>query len=487
MRFCRFICLACCLSSLALAEKQTETQKALEEAKSEKATTEEASFKKTVRRGPLFDALESALRKNKEILAAQNELMAIHENRVSAASAFRPKASLNAKYQNSTKKERRNKMSDTDINTRQGYEDSMTSYGIGVSQNLFHGFSDVATLKETDLSIKARWYNYEAKKQEVLRNVAILYFAILAKRDEISHLRALLESRQNSKEVADWMYKTGAVKYLDVSQAIAAVSETESKLAKAAAEYVAYCAQFKELSGYEVPQELSVPEKMFDENLTEKQAFEIAKNNNPEIIAATHTLAAAKAAIKKPNPEFMPSVDLSYSFDQARNHSKKTRNHQSDKLHETGNTVALSVTVPLYDGGTARAKRREYIKMATKAAVDKEKAIEDVQTQISSTWASMAAAKQSLLSARKAVEARQLALHDAEEEYKSGVKIISDVLEAQEKLFEAKYMETQAEHDYFASQCRANALIGRMSAKYLKLKESDFSYKEHYQMTKKRF
>ncbi len=472
---------------------ETETQKALEKAK-----TEDFERKVTVR-GSLFEALESALIKNKEILSAQNELMAAHETHVMNSSAFRPKVSLNAKYQYDVKKglsrydapERRSQNAAGPIvgsgTIKQRYDDRVRSYGVGISQNLFHGFSDMAALQETDLEIKARWYSYEAKKQEILRNVAIVYFALLAKRDEINHLKSLLEARQNSKEVADWMYKTGAVKYLDVSQAIASVSETESKLAKAAAEYISYCAQFEELTGYKVPQVLTMPEKMFDENITEKQAIEIAKNNNPQIIAASQALLAAKAAVKKPNPEFVPSVDLSYSYDHSYNSSDNTRNHQGDKYREKGSTLALQVTVPLYDGGTARAEKRKYIDLATKTAVDKEKLIDDVKTQITAVWASMAAAKQSLLSAKKAVEARQIALHDAEEEYKSGVKIIKDVLDAQEQLFEAKYMETRAENDYFSSQCRARALIGQMTPQNLKIKDSPFSYKKHFSKTRNKF
>ena len=473
---------------------ETETQKALEKAK-----TEDFERKVTVR-GSLFEALESALKKNKEILSAQNELMAAHETHVMNSSAFRPKVSLNAKYQHDAKKglsrydapDRRSynhagQPIEGTGTIKQGYDDSVRTYGIGVSQNLFHGFSDMAALQETDLEIKARWYGYEAKKQEVLRNVSIVYFALLAKRDEINHLKSLLEARQNSKEVAEWMYKTGAVKYLDVSQAIASVSETESKLAKAAAEYISYCAQFEELTGYKVPKNLTTPEKMFDENITEKQAIEIAKNNNPQIIAASQVLLAAKAAVKKPNPEFVPSVDLSYSYDHSYNSSDNTRNHQGDKYREKGSTIALQVTVPLYDGGAARAEKRKYIDLATKAAVDKEKLIDDIKTQITAVWASMAAAKQSLLSAKKAVEARQIALHDAEEEYKSGVKIIKDVLDAQEQLFEAKYMETRAENDYFSSQCRARALIGQMTPQNLKIKDSQFSYKKHFNKTRNKF
>ena len=61
---------------------ETETQKALEKAK-----TEDFERKVAVR-GSLFEALESALKKNKEILSAQNELMAAHETHVMNSSAW---------------------------------------------------------------------------------------------------------------------------------------------------------------------------------------------------------------------------------------------------------------------------------------------------------------------------------------------------------------------------------------------------------------
>ena len=465
------------------SKKDTVTQKALEKAKNEEFE------RKFSERGSLFDAMECSLRNNKEILSAQSELRAYHEQHVSASAAFRPKVSLNTKYRNSSMKTlRRYENAEDNVRaTDEGYKDKIRSYGIGVNQNLFHGFSDVAALKEVEQGIRAQWSKFEAKKQEVLRNVAIVYFSLLAKRDEISHLRALMEAGLNSQSVAEWMYKTGAVKYLDVSQAIARVAETEAKLAKAASEYIAYCAQFEELTGYKVPQELTMPKKIFDESITEKQALEIAKKHNPEIIAARYAYESAKIAIKKPNRELVPSLDLSVEYDHTYNGSKRTRNHQSDKLREKGATVSLQMTVPIYDGGVARSEKRKYIDAATKAAVDLQKTIENVKTQITAVFASMAAAKQSLISAQKAVEARQVALNDAEEEYKSGVKIMKDVLDAQEQLFDAKAILTKAENDYFSSQCRARALIGRMNETHLKLKGNGFSYQQHYAKTRKRF
>jgi len=433
----------------------------------------------------LFRAIECALKNNKEILAAQEELKAIHENHVSAAASFRPKVNFNSQYQAGDKRNwiSRKNVWDNNLGNSKSY---VKSYSIGVKQNIFRGFADIAALKEVDWSVKAKWSEFEAKKQEELKNVAIAYFTIIAKKEEINHLKSLLDARKESIEVAKETNEAGSAKYLDVAQANAAYAETESKLAKAEAEYIAYVAQFEEMTGYKLPNNLIIPGVLFDENMTEQQAIDIALKNNPTISATIYSLSAAKVAVKKTTPEFTPSVDLSYSFDQSYDHSSKHRALYDNKANSKGHTAAISLSVPIYDGGVARAEKRKYIQLATKAAVEKEKTIDDIKTQIKSVLAALNAAKQSLISAREAIKAREIALRDTKAECKAGVKIIKDELDAQEQLFEAKFMETQAENDYFSNQCRANALLGRMDARYLKVIDSGFDYKNHFRKTSRK-
>jgi outer membrane protein len=196
---------------------------------------------------------------------------------------------------------------------------------------------------------------------------------------------------------------------------------------------------------------------------------------------------AAKAAIKKANPEFIPSVDASYSYDQSYDSSVKKRNPSDRKRNERDHSFTVGITVPIYDGGQGRAGKRKLIETATKAAIDKEKVTDDIKTQICSIWAALKAAKQNIIFTKEAVEMRELALSDTQEEYKAGVKIMDDVLKAQGELFEARSLLTQAEEQYFSNQCKANQLIGRMAPKYLNIADSDFSYKDHFAKTSRKF
>jgi outer membrane protein TolC len=451
-------------SSYALEESNTK------ETQQNKSTNKEHSH--------FFIALESALKNNKDILSAQKSLLAGHEEHVKQSAAFKPKISAEAGYSPSFSDSWISHDKANKETSQTGDHNSSSSYEVRVNQNIFNGLADIAALRETDFNIRAQWSEYEALKQRILREISELYFSLVAKKQEITHLRSLLESRKSIVVLASQMHATGSIKILDVAQSQADCASTEGKLATAEAEYEALCAQFEEKTGIPVPENLTIPQKLFDTTLTLEKAKNILTKSNPEVIAATDKLAAAKEAIKKPDTSTIPSVNISYSIKQSVSNRK-----QNSRSHGVG----LGISIPIYDGGVGRASKRQAIETANKAAIDKEKALQQNLSALVATLASLSAAQENLICSIKALEACDIALHDTEEEFKAGVKITKDVLDAQQKLFEARFVKTQAEKNFFVSQCAANALLGRMNAKYLNIRDSDFNYKDHFAQTKKRF
>ncbi|MDR1233734.1 MAG: TolC family protein [Holosporales bacterium] len=430
--------------------------------------------KKVFRDSILFKALESAAIHNKDILMGQSDVVSIHEEQVKAASAFRPGVRASAEYDHEEKDvwtPGANKSPRERINTPKGV--------FTISQNLFHGMADLANINSIEKHIRAMWSKFEATKQKVFREVAAYYFEVYAKMREILHIKSLLKSRSSSLDVAQEMFKTGAAKYLDVAQASAGCAEIQAKLAKANAEYSTLRAKFTELTGFVLPEDLDAPEKLFDDTMKLQQGIDLALKYNPNIIAANDSLLSAKEAVRKPLGKLLPSVDVSYSFE-------RSKMPTSGNIQNRNHKVSLTATFPLYDGGVGRAERRQAIEAASKSAVEKAKIVEETKTEVQSTWANMEASRSNLASSREAVKARELALRDTEEEYRAGLKIMNDVLKAQQELFEAKFLAMNAEKEYFVSQCSANALIGRMNAKFLKFKTPEFDYRSHYTETKRR-
>jgi outer membrane protein len=429
--------------------------------------------------------LDSTIVNNKELKAQEDDVRAAHEDIVVAKSAFRPHVTATAsrKVNNRTIHSRDRSVNDIDGTTS---KDRVTDYGLQVKQNLYRCGADVAACSEVEHKVKARWAACDAKVQQVLRDTCVAYFTIIAKQKEISHLKALLRARQESADVAKRMLQAGTAKALDALQADASTSETESKLAKAESEHAAYCAQFETMTGMRMPATPTIPMKIFDDDIPEDKAVTLATRYNPEVVARGEECAAARETVKKINTEFFPSVDLTAGAENLHDSSVKKINDHDKKLTTRTCFVSLGVTIPIYDGGSSRAEKRKAQALVLKAKDERAKALETVRAEVHAVWAAIKAAKQNLISAAKAVELRTLVLHDTMEEYKAGVKIMKDVLEAQSQLFEAQSLQIQAEEQYFANQCRARALLGRMSPRHLRLRRGGDDLRTHYEHTRRR-
>jgi TolC family type I secretion outer membrane protein len=458
-------------SDTETAKKHTDLQK---KDKSEKNTKDNRCI--------LFRAFENALKTNKDILSMEYEIRAANESYIQGRSRFLPNISADTSFSASDTDTWNSDAPSVAVTNKSDSRQRTKSYGITANYNLFHGTADIASLKEVSSQLKARWSKYEAMKQKILREVAAYYFEIFAKMQELLHLKALLKSRQGSYEVAQEMYKTGAAKYLDVAQASAGCAEVEAKLAKANADYEAYRAKFTELTGFVLPITIDAPKQLFDTKMTLKQGTDLAMRYNPNIIAAADELAATREASKKPFGKLLPSIDFQYSFNQSVNNTNMTDLRGNTR----GHTVRLVASIPIYDGGVGRSEKRQAQDMVSKAVVDSEKTIDSVRTEVISVWSALTAAKLNIESAEKAVQAREVALRDTDEEYRAGSKIMNDVLKAQQELFEAKYLEIQAKKEYFVNQCAANALIGRMNPRFLKLETqgSEFNCEDHFSRVK---
>ncbi|MDR1475738.1 MAG: TolC family protein [Holosporales bacterium] len=443
--------------------------------------------------GMLGEALTKTIENNKELLAAQREIYAANESCVAAFAHFLPTIETHAglnknNYDNWSGKPPEGQEGGRNKSNSKSIE---KNYGIAAKINLFHAGADRAALKEVDLQNRARWSKYEATKQKVLREVAAYYFEIYAKMQEIQHLKALLKLRESSLEVAQEMFNTGAAKYLDVAQASAGYAEVEAKLAKANAENESLRAKFTELTGFVLPVTLEAPKQLFDDNMTQKQATDLALKFNPNIIASADNLAATKEAAKKPFGKALPSIDAQFGFNQSVNQDK-TRTPPEHEVKRTGNrrgfVCGISATWALYDGGVGRAEKRQADELVLKAVIESEKTKEEVLTEISSVLASLKAAHQNRKSADTAVQARKLALDVTEQEFKAGLKIMNDVIKAQEEYSAAVLMAIQAEKEWHVSLCSLMALVGRLNNKQLGINPADtFDYKAHYKQVTGRF
>ena len=442
----------------------------------------------------LIKCMENALKDNKQIKEAQQEILASHEEHNINRAALMPV--ISAESSTSTTSDYYKEPTKYQIGTKEYQHDKRNQFestgALQVKYNIFHGGADIANLKSTDKSIEAKWKNYDATIQKVLSEVAQNYFTIVAKQEEIKNAKALLDARKESHRVANEMLKAGTAKELDVAQAVAGLFDAESRLYSAEVEEKIYRVELKRLTGVEVKERLDAPGKLFDKKFTEKEVLDIAVKNNPQVVAVIAAHAAAKAKLAVPNGEFLPSIDLiaSGSKKYTKNKFYSVDDHINDinSIKQTAYepSITLRLSLPIFNGGSSFAKKAQCAYNLSKVAVTKAKIYKEIEKEVSTALEKLDAAENTIEFAKKMIEAQKTVLESTKKEQEAGTKITKDVLDAQLELFKAHSMLTNAIKDRYIQQCNLMALLGWFNPNDLKLKGLDFDYKKEYKRQIKR-
>lgn len=448
----------------------------------------------------LIICMENALKNNKQIEEAQKEILATHEQHNIDRAALMPRITAENSTSSSrdyfNKPEKMQDSKETDVTKRQyDYKKSSrleNTTTLSVRYNIFHGGADIANLESTDKSIEAKWKNYDATIQKVLQEVAQNYFAIFGKQEEIKNIKALLKAREETQRVAEEMLKAGTAKELDVDQANTGCSEAQLRLDTAQAEEQIYRTNLKQLTGVEVKEKLEAPDKLFDKKFTKTEALDIAIKNNPQIIAVIAEHAAAKAKLSVPNGEFLPSVDLvasgSRRFMRNRyydvNDSIHYRNSDKRTIYEP--SVALQLSWPIFNGMSSFSKKVQQAYNVAKVSVTKSKVYTEIEKELSTVLEKLDLAEKNINEARKMIHFQNNVLKSTKDEHSAGTKLMKDVLDAQQKLFDCHSTLTNAIRDRYINQCNLMGLLGWFNPSDLKLEGLKFDYiKEYYRQIKR--
>lgn len=433
----------------------------------------------------LLKYMNSAIKNNKQIIEQQHELLMEHEQYNMVKSAFMPVITAEGSLSNSGTVYSKNKedITQDEENTLSKTEIRSPAIKLEARYNLFKGGADIAQLKQVNKGIKAKWKAYDALVQKVLQETAQYYFEIISKQKEIENIQALLKARKDSLRIIKDMEKAGNAKEVDVGQALAGYYEAEAKLSKAKAEENIYRAALEEHTGMPCTIKLSSDNSLFNKKFTVDEASHIATMHNPQIISATAQYEAAKYGLNASTSEFAPSIDLVTGITHKGVHEKNYPEYSRDKknllnekqLIQTYPEVRLVGTLPIFNGGSSIAKRRKASESVTKAKVTKERILNEVRKEIIKTLELETAADENIVSSKKAIEVQSLVLKATKEEYNAGTKMTSDVLESQQKLFDAQLALTSAIKEKYIQQCNLMALLGLFNPKKLKLKET-FDY-----------
>ncbi len=426
----------------------------------------------------LQEALTEGYKNNEELKAARIKFLNAIEQFPQAFSGFMPSAGLQINRQNSKTKYNKKYTDRLGLTPR---ETDSNRGALTIEQSLFSGGSSVAALKAAQSGFRASRGEYYAGEQKILLNLITAYLDCFESKEKYDISESRVRTNIQQVNTVEEKLRLGEATAIDIATARAGLAAAETNKLAAYADFQGKKANFVRVFGIEATDITmpNLPDRLpasLDE-LTKKAA-----KLNPDIDSARHNVTSAKALEMVQKGKLLPQVSVKLQSGRTNPQDPGVQN-----INNKSYTTILSVNIPIYpDGGAQYSRIRSAKNQTRNSAVQLDSAIKQTQAGVVSVWEGFEAAKSRIVAANQGVEAAQISYDGTVQEEIVGSKTILDVLDAEQKLYEAKITRVDAYKNSVLAAYQMKLLTGELTAQSLKLKVKYFSPEEEFKTIKKK-
>lgn len=414
----------------------------------------------------IFKAMGNAYDTNPSLKAQRAYLRSVDENVALANSGYRPNISLGASYVDADN-------SDNSVTYPQ-HDRQSTNLAAKISQPIFTGFQTVNSVKAAESYIRSEQYNLGNFEQKTLLSAATAYLDVL--RDTV-----IVELQQNNENLLKQKldetkerFSVGDLTKTDLAQSEARYAQARADTIASMGTVEASKARYKMIVGT-LPTELEEPYEIVSLlPSTADEAIEYTMANNFSIKQAEHAMDSRDYEAKSATGVLLPSVTL----DGAATKSKIDTRPYPKKGEINSLEWSVNANIPLYQGGSERAKIRQakYNKWQAREmiSVAESQAIADV----SSYWEYLIANQAKVKAIAEQIKANEVALEGVTREESVGNRTVLEVLDAYQALLSSKVEEEKARRDYYLSSMNLLLTMGKLTAKDLELEVDLYNAKQ---------
>jgi outer membrane protein len=406
----------------------------------------------------LVDIYESALKNDPVLRAARASFNADREIKNISRAALLPQLAISGEY-----KESETNDNSPLIGIGGTIDSDGTSYSASLSQAIFDMPSWYRFQGSKSLSESAR-AQFAADQQTLIIRVSDTYFNVLRAYDNMQTRKAEERAIQRQLEQTRERFEVGLLPVTDVHEAQAVYDDAAVNSLEAQGALNISFEQLQVLTGEDHNVLAGLAEKFVATNpqpLSNSEWVDFAIGNNYPLKVAKLGKDAAYNNAKAATAARLPKVTGSATYFDS--DSDGTRYAIPFDSQQDGNSFAISVTMPIWLGGSLDAQRRQakqqsiasdegYI--ATKR--NTVQAARSLHQLVLTNTARVKARAQSITSADSALQATQAG-------YEVGTRNIVDVLVAQRTVFQARRNFANARYDYILSMMRLKEVAGQLS------------------------
>ena len=351
------------------------------------------------------------------------------------------------------------------------------SLGVNAGQTLFNGQRTGNQVRKAESQVSAARETLRMMEESILLSAATVYM-------DVSRDSANLDVQQNNVRVLQRTLKdtrnrfdAGQVTMTDIAQAEAQLAAGEATLHAAESTLMTTRANYRRIIGVEAANlaPASPIDRLAPTTLNVAVAAGIAEN--PSVTAALYGVDVAQLQVRIAEGALWPTVALQGSVQQQIYSNILTPNL-------TLGTVALNVSVPIYQGGVEYSAIRLNKENEGQQRLNVEQVRDQARANVVQAWGQLAAAKAQVEAAIRQNDAAARALEGVRNEAQVGQRTTLDVLNAEQALVNARISLIVAQHDRVVASYSLVSAVGRLSAQELHLPVNIYDPTVHYQQVR---
>ena len=405
----------------------------------------------------LNDIYESALLNDPVLRAARASFNAERETKNIARGALLPQLAISGDYTES-------EINDNPPSVSTGLIDTnTTTYGVSLSQAFFDMPSWYSFKSGKALSDSAQ-AQFSADQQSLIIRVSEAYFNVLRAYDNLQTRSAEQRAIQRQLEQTRERFEVGLLPVTDVHEAQAVFDDAAVNSLEARGALNIAFEGLQVLTGRDHEALAGLTETFMATNpepLSNQEWVDFAIGNNFQLKVAELGKDAAYNSAKAAAAARLPKITGRATYYES--DMDGTRYTNPIETQQDGHSFVVSVTMPIWMGGSVDAKRRQAKQRsiasnegytATKRNVIQ--ASRSLHQLVLTNTARVKARKQSITSADSALQATQAG-------YEVGTRNIVDVLVAQRSVYQARRSYANARYDYILSMMRLKEVAGQLA------------------------
>ncbi len=355
--------------------------------------------------------------------------------------------------------------SSTDTNLVSETTDTTTTgYSISLNQPLFD-MSAWNDFKAGNANASAAKANYHSSQQALIIRSSQAYFDALLAASNLETSRAQEDALHHQLMQTKQRFDVGLSAITEVHEAQAAydssvaerlIAEGRLGIAFEAIEVITG-RPFEELSSLKADFPASAPQPMAREAWVER-----ALENNYELLSSKLSSDASKYSAKSAKSGHYPTLTLSGTYSNQERDSETNPTNLSDIETDT-KRIGLTLNVPIYNGGSVSATRRQAKQQAIQARENYLKLRRDVVQNARSQHLNVITGVSTVKARAQAIVSRESALEATQAGYRVGTRDLVDVLNAQQSLYQAKRNYNTALFDYILSSLNLKEVAGQLN------------------------